>query len=100
METVTGNDIDSQDEEKENENGEVDVFGSQMSLNSSTHENEACTNLENGVSDRFGAVRTINNTVERKQRSREFKTTTYSDVRLGRTRITGPGFKLLDLKAD
>ena len=33
---------------------------SQKSLNRSTHENEGSTNIENGYSDRFGPVRTIN----------------------------------------
>ena len=71
-----------------------------MSLNSSIHENEACTSLENGYSDRFGAIRTINNTLDGKQHSREFMTTTESDVQSARTRIIESGSKLLDLKVD
>ena len=69
MRTVTGDEMDTHEEADENENGEVDNFGSQVSLNCSSNENEASTNLQNDFSDRFGAVRSINNTVERKQRS-------------------------------
>ena len=69
------------DQEEEIENGEVDVFGSQVNLNNSTHENEVSTNMDHCYSDWFGAVRAINNTVDRKQRSRELMTTNNSDGR-------------------
>ena len=42
-----------------------------MSLSSSTHENKASANKENGHSDRFGAVRTMNKTIDGIQQSRE-----------------------------
>ena len=41
MGAVTGDEEDTQKEEDENENGEIDNFGSQVSLNNSTYENEA-----------------------------------------------------------
>ena len=58
MRVVTGDEAETQEEEKEN--GEIDDFGSQVSLNSSTHENEASTNIENSQTLRkhwlFGSV--------------------------------------------
>ena len=58
----------------------MDEFESQVSLNSSTDDKEACTNMENGHSEQFGTVRTKNKTIEGKRESREFMTTTNSDV--------------------
>ena len=55
----TGNEGESQEEEEYDE-GQVD-FGSQVSLNSSTQENEAYTDRETGTMDKFGDVRTISN---------------------------------------
>ena len=57
-------------------------------------------NTENSFSDRFGAIRTINNTVDRKQRSRELMKTTGSDVRSEMTRITGSGTKPVEPEAN
>ena len=51
-----------------------------MSLNSSNQENESSTNMENDYSDRFGAVRTKNKTIDRIQHSREFMTMIIADV--------------------
>ena len=59
-----------------------------MSLNISTDENKESTNRENGYSDRFGAVRTINKTIDGIQYSREFMTMTKSDVQSGATWVT------------
>ena len=53
----TGNEGESQEEE-EDEDKQVD-FGSQVSLNSSTQENEAYVERETGTMDKFGVVRTI-----------------------------------------
>ena len=53
----TGNERESQEEEEYDEE-QVD-FGSQVSLNSSTQENEAYTDRETGTMDKFGEVRTI-----------------------------------------
>ena len=54
MGAVAGDEVDTQEEE--DENGEIDDFESHVSLNSSTHENEASTKMENGYSVRFGAA--------------------------------------------
>ena len=51
-----GNEGESQEEEDEEE--QVD-FGSQVSLNSSTQENEAYVGRETGTMDKFNVVRTI-----------------------------------------
>ena len=71
-----------------------------MSLNSSTHENETSINMENGYSDPFGEVRTINKTFDGKRQSIEFMTMTFSDVRSGTTRIAGSGTTPVELEAD
>ena len=67
MGTETDDEVDTQEEEEDN--GETDNFESQVSLDSSTHEYEASTNKENGFSDRFVAVRTINKTIDGIQHS-------------------------------
>ena len=56
----TGNEVESQEEE-EDEDEQVD-FGSQVSLNSSTQENEAYVERDTGNKDKFGVVRTIRKT--------------------------------------
>ena len=55
----TGNEGESQEEE-EDEEEQVD-FGSQVSRNSSTQENEAYVERETGTMDKFGVARTISN---------------------------------------
>ena len=82
----TGDEVDTQEEDEDNE--ENQDFESQVSLNSSTHENEASTNMETVYSDRFGAVTTINQTIDGMQRSREFMTMTNSDKQPGKDRRT------------
>ena len=52
--TVTGDEVDTQKEEENNE--KIDDLGSHVSLNSSTHENEAPTIMENGYSDRSDPI--------------------------------------------
>ena len=49
-----GNEGESQEEEEDDE--EQVVFGSQVSLNSSTQENEAYTDRESGTMDKFAVV--------------------------------------------
>ena len=57
--------------------------------NPSLDENEPGRGKEqNGNSDRFGAVRTINKTFDGMQRSREFMTMTYSEKQSGQDRKT------------
>ena len=70
LKTASGDEEDIQKEE--DDNGEIADFESQVSLNTSTHENEASENMETSYSDRFGAVRTINKTIDGIQQSREF----------------------------
>ena len=82
MGTGTGDEVDTQEEEEDNE--ENDDFESQVSLNSSAHENEAFTNMETGYSDWLGAVRTIHKTIDVIQRSREFMIMTNYSVQSGK----------------
>ena len=67
MGTETDDEVDTQEEEEDN--GETDNFESQVNLDSSTHKYEASINKENGFSDRFVAVRTINKTIDGIQHS-------------------------------
>ena len=62
MGTGTGDEVETQEEEEDGD--EQDDFGSQLSLNSSTHESGAPNNKETDTSDRFGVVRTINKTID------------------------------------
>ena len=67
MGTETDDEVDTQEEEEDN--GETDNFESQVNLDSSTQKYEASINKENGFSDRFVAVRTINKTIDGIQHS-------------------------------
>ena len=58
----TGDEGESQEEEEDNE--EQADLGSQVSLNSSTQENEAYTDRGTGTMDQFGVVRTISKTTQ------------------------------------
>ena len=60
MGTGTGDEAETQEEEEDND--EQDDFGSQVSLNSSTQENDAYTDKDTGSIDQFGVVRTKNKT--------------------------------------
>ena len=64
-----GNEVESQEEEDEEE--QVD-FGSQVSLNSSTQENEAYVGRETGTMDKFCVVRTISKEANTPAQSRGF----------------------------
>ena len=98
MGTGTGNEVGTQEEEEDDD--EQDDFGSQLSLNSSTHETGAPTNKETGSSDRFGVVRTINKTIDASQQSREFVTITNLEVQPGDSRNTGPSSPQMEPEAD
>ena len=63
MGTDTGDEAETQEEEEDDD--EQDNFGSQVSLNSSTQENDAYTDRETGTMDQFGVVRTIRKTTKR-----------------------------------
>ena len=84
MGVVTGNEGESQEEE-EDEDEQVD-FGSQVSLKSSTQENEAYVERENGTMDKFGVLRTISKDANTPGQSRVFATMTNSETRTGESR--------------
>ena len=80
----TGNESESQEEEKDDDE-QVD-FGSQVSLNSSTQENEPYINRGTGNIDKFGVVRTISKDTNTSGRSRDFVNMTNSETRTGENR--------------
>ena len=66
----TGNGGESQEKEEDDEE-QVD-FGSRVSLNSSTQENEEYTDRETGTMGKFGVVRTISKDTNTSGQSRDF----------------------------
>ena len=94
----TGNDGESQEEE-EDDDEQVD-FGSQISLNSSTQENEPYLGKETGNKDKFDVVRTISKEVNTPGQSRGFAIMTKSEQRTGENRNTGLGDALADPEVD
>ena len=84
----TGNEGESQEEEEEDEKEQVD-FGSQVSLNSSTQENEAYVERETGTMDKFGVVRTISKEVNTPGQSRGFAIMANSEPQTGESRNKG-----------
>ena len=84
-----GNEGESQEEEDDEEE-QVD-FGSQVSLNSSTQENEAYVGRETGTMDKFGVVRTISKEVNTPGQSRDFAIMTNSELQTGESRNRGLG---------
>ena len=87
MGTGTGDEAETQEEEKDDDE-QVD-FRSQTNLGSSTQDNDANTNGENGSTDQFGVVRTIGKTTSRSNQSGDFVTIANSEVRPGKNRNTG-----------
>ena len=75
----TGNEAESQEEE-EDEDEQVN-FGFQVSLNSSTQENEAYVERGTGTMDKFGVVRTISKDANTPGQSRGFAIMTNSETR-------------------
>ena len=92
-----GNEGESQEEDDEEE--QVD-FGSQVSLNSSTQENEAYVERETGTMDKFGVVRTISKEVNTPGQSRGFAIMTNSEPQTGESRNRGLGNALADPDVD
>ena len=86
MGTGTGDEAETQEEE-EDDDGQDD-FGSQVSLNSSTQENDAYNDRETGTMDQFGVVRTISKTNNGSGHSKDFVNMTNSEVRTGESRNT------------
>ena len=66
----TGDEAETQEEEEDND--EQDDFGSHVTLNSSTQENDAYTDKETGSMDRFGVVRTKSKTTNGSGQSCQF----------------------------
>ena len=94
--------VEKDTREEEDGNEEKAEFESQVSLNSSTLENEASTNMENGHSEQFGAARTINDTIDWNtiRQLREFMTTTKSGVQSEITSVTRSGTTSVETHAD
>ena len=85
----TGNEGDSQEEE-EDDDEQVD-FGSQVSLKSSTQENEPYLNRGTGNIDKFGEVRTISKDTNTSGQPRDFVNMTNSETQTGENRNIGLG---------
>ena len=87
MGTGTGDEAETQEEEEDDD--EQDDFGSQVSLNSSTQENDAYTDRETGSMDQIGVLRTISKTTNGSGQPGDFVTITNSEMRTGTNRNTG-----------
>ena len=98
MGTITGEEVETQVEEQDDD--EQDDLESQITLNSSNHENRAPTTRDTGSWDRFCVVRTKNKTIDGSQQSREFVTMTNSEVLPGKNRNTGPSNPSAEPEAD
>ena len=83
----TGGGGEPQEEEEDNDE-QVD-FGSRVSLNSSTQENEAYSDRETGTMDKFDEVRTISKTTNTSGQSMDFVSVTNSETRTGKKRNRG-----------
>ena len=94
----TGNEGESQEEE-EDDYEQVD-FGSQVSLNSSTQENEPYVERKIGTMDKFGVVRMISKDAITPGQSRGFGIMTNSETRTGEKRNKGLGNALADPEVD
>ena len=94
----TGNEGESQEEEEDNDE-QVD-FGSRVSLNSSTQENEAYTDRETGTMDKFGVVRMISKNTNTSGQSRDFVNMTNSETRTGENRNIGLSAASADPEVD
>ena len=85
--TGTGDEAETQEEEKDDDG--QDDFGSQVSLNSSTQENDAYTDRETGTMDQFGVVRTKSKTTNGSGQSGDFVILMNSEMRTRESRNTG-----------
>ena len=98
MGSGTGDEAETQEEEEDDD--EQDDFGSQVSLNGSTQENEAYVERETGTMDKFGEVRTISKEVNTPGQSRGFAIMTNSEPQTGESRNKGLGNALADPEVD
>ena len=94
----TRNEGESQEEEDDEEE-QLD-FGSQVSLNSSTQENEAYVERETGTMDKFAVVRTISKEVNTPGQSRGFAIMTNSEPQTGESGKRGLGNALANPEVD
>ena len=94
----TGDEGESQEAEVNDE--EQADFGSQVSLNSSTQENEAYTDRGTGTMDHFDVVRTISKTTNTSGQSRDFVSMTNSEMRTGENRNIGLSNASVDPEVD
>ena len=94
----TGNESESQEEE-EDEDEQVE-FRSQVSLNSSTQENEAYVERETGTKDKFGVVKTISKDANTPGQARGVASMTNSETRTGESRNMGLGKASADHEVD
>ena len=94
----TGNEGESQEEE-EDDDEQVD-FGSQVSLNSSTQENEPYVERETGNMGKISVVRTMSKDANTPGQSRGFAIMTNSEPRTGENRNKGLGNALADPEVD
>ena len=85
----TGKSDEAETQEEEEDDDEQDDFGSQVSLNSSTQENDAYTDRETGSMDQLGVVRTLSKTTNGSSQSVDFVTMTNSELQSGKNRNTG-----------
>ena len=92
-----GNEGESQEEEDEEEQGD---FESQVSLNSSTQENEAYVGKETGTMDKFGVVTTISKEANTPGQSKDFAIMTTSELQAEESRNRGLGNALADHEVD
>ena len=89
---------ESQEEEEDKEE-QVD-FGSRVSLNFSTQENEAYTDRGTGTMNQFGVMRTNSKTTNTSGQSGDFVIMTNSEMRTGDNRNTGLNNATADPEVD
>ena len=87
MGTGTGDEAEIQEEEDDND-GKGD-FGSNVSLKSSTQENDAYTDREDGTMHQLGVVRTKSKATKRSGQSRDFVNMTNSEMRTSKKKTQG-----------
>ena len=92
--------IEGESQEEEDDEEEQVDFGSQVSLNSSTQENEAYVERETGTMDKFGVVRTISKEVNTPGQSRGFAIMTNSEPQTGESKNRGLGNALANPEVD
>ena len=80
----TGDEAETQEQEEDDD--EPDDFGSQVSLISSTQENDAYTDRGTGTMDQFGLLRTKRKTTNGSSQSGDFVNMTTSEMQTGENR--------------